>query len=84
MLWYRETERWAREDWRGHPLEHPVLRPKAGTKWHLVDPVLSDGDIVVSVCDPGLGGKRARRATVLLDWTFEVPRGVLPEMTSES
>jgi hypothetical protein len=76
MLWYRETDEWRRRPCiTGRPGK---LSPKAGTKWHLVDLVRSDANLVFAACDQSShGGLLAKRAEVILEEATKAKPGML-------
>jgi hypothetical protein len=62
-MWYRATDPWLRQDQAWRP---GALRPKAGTKWHLVDEVRSNQDRVFSICNRNVYAQGELRVAVLL------------------
>ena len=54
-MWYRATDPWHQEQ----------MRPKSGTKWHLIDESRSDGPTVFAACEQGIYGMHEHRERVL-------------------
>ena len=76
MLWYRETDKWKRDDIRGNPLPDRQLRPKSGTKWHIVDEQRSSALRVFAACGSGLGDLVEMRDNVLLENPVKIQPGM--------
>ena len=76
MLWYRQTDEWRRKPHNdGRPGE---LVPKAGTKWHLVDAVRSDADVVFPACDQSAyGGLHEKRTEALFEEATKTKPGMM-------
>jgi hypothetical protein len=75
MLWYRQTDEWARKpDHLGRPGK---LVPKAGTKWHLVDAVRSDAVTVFPACDQSAYGLHEKRADALFEEATKTKPGMM-------